>query len=66
MPTPPQTLPKPCNPKVLGDGVAHATRHLSPDLVMDMATLTGAQLISTGKKHAGILANQDLSTKRNP
>ena len=43
---------------VLGDGVAHATRHVHPlDLVVDMATLTGAQLIATGKRHAGILAN---------
>lgn len=43
---------------VLGDGVAHATKHI-PDLnlVVDMATLTGAQLVATGKKHAGILAN---------
>jgi len=42
---------------VLGDGVAHATKHIDDlDLVLDMATLTGAQLIATGKKHAGILA----------
>jgi probable aminopeptidase NPEPL1 len=43
---------------VLADGVAHATKHIDKlDLVVDMATLTGAQLIATGKKHAGILAN---------
>jgi probable aminopeptidase NPEPL1 len=43
---------------VLGDGVAHATKHVDGlDLVIDMATLTGAQLIATGKKHASILAN---------
>lgn len=43
---------------VLGDGVAHATRHIENlDLVVDMATLTGAQLVATGKKHAGVLAN---------
>ena len=43
---------------VLGDGVAHATKHIPDlDLVVDMATLTGAQLIATGKKHAGILCN---------
>jgi probable aminopeptidase NPEPL1 len=42
---------------VLGDGVAHATKHIANlDLVVNMATLTGAQLITTGKKHAGILA----------
>ena len=45
---------------VLADGVAHATKFVDNlDLVIDMATLTGAQLITTGKKHAGILANRD-------
>lgn len=43
---------------VLSDAVAHATKHFEDvGLVMDMATLTGAQLIATGKMHAGILAN---------
>ena len=46
---------------VLGDGVAHATRHYADDtdLVVDMATLTGAQMIATGKIHAAILANTE-------
>lgn len=45
---------------VLSDAVAHATKHYDDcDLVVDMATLTGAQLISTGKMHAGILANTE-------
>lgn len=45
---------------VLSDGVAHATKHFDDcDLVVDMATLTGAQLVSTGKMHAGILANKE-------
>ncbi|KAJ1480547.1 hypothetical protein T484DRAFT_1759172 [Baffinella frigidus] len=44
---------------VLGDGVAHATKLLRPNLVIDMATLTGAQLVATGKKHAGVLANSE-------
>ena len=40
--------------------MAHATKHYDDcDLVVDMATLTGAQLISTGKMHAGILANTE-------
>jgi probable aminopeptidase NPEPL1 len=44
---------------VLADGVAHATKHIEGlDLVVDMATLTGAQLVATGKTHAGILANR--------
>jgi probable aminopeptidase NPEPL1 len=50
---------------VLGDGVAHATKHFRGlDLVVDMATLTGAQMICTGKRHAGILANKkELETR---
>ena len=42
---------------VLADGVAYATRHLAPDIVVDLATLTGAQLVATGKRHAGIVCN---------
>lgn len=50
---------------VLGDGVAHVTKHIpNLSLVVDMATLTGAQLVATGKKHAGILANtQELEVQ---
>ena len=44
---------------VLGDGVAHATKHIENlDLVVDMATLTGAVMVTTGHKHAGVLCNQ--------
>ncbi len=50
---------------VLGDGVAHVTKHIDNlDLVVDMATLTGAQLVATGKKHAAILANQEELERR--
>ena len=28
-----------------------------PDLIIDMATLTGAQLVATGKRHAGVVSN---------
>jgi len=50
---------------VLSDAVAHATKHYDDcDLVVDMATLTGAQLISTGKLHAGILANTEELEQR--
>ena len=56
---------------VLADGVAHATALLPrlpwlagcgkshPDLIIDMATLTGAQLVATGKRHAAVVANTD-------
>jgi probable aminopeptidase NPEPL1 len=44
---------------VLADGVAYSSKQLEDlDLIVDMATLTGAQLVATGKKHAGILANK--------
>uniref|UniRef100_A0A7S1BCA4 Cytosol aminopeptidase domain-containing protein n=1 Tax=Corethron hystrix TaxID=216773 RepID=A0A7S1BCA4_9STRA len=50
---------------VLADGVHHVTKHVEDlDLVVDMATLTGAQLIATGKKHAGILANDAALERR--
>jgi probable aminopeptidase NPEPL1 len=44
---------------VLGDGVAYAVKHLSPTVIFDMATLTGAQGIATGLRHAGIFCNND-------
>lgn len=50
---------------VLSDAVAHATKHYDDcDLVVDMATLTGAQLVATGKMHAGILANTEELEQR--
>ncbi|KAI9189551.1 hypothetical protein H9P43_000984 [Blastocladiella emersonii ATCC 22665] len=44
---------------VLADGVAYASRHLAPTVIADIATLTGAQLIATGKLHAGVMTNSD-------
>lgn len=44
---------------ILADGVAYACRHLKPSLIVDMATLTGAQLVTTGRQHAAILSNQE-------
>jgi probable aminopeptidase NPEPL1 len=44
---------------VLSDGVAYASKHLNPNIIVDMATLTGAQLISTGTKHAAIQSNSE-------
>jgi probable aminopeptidase NPEPL1 len=46
---------------VLGDGVAYATRHLAPDLLIDIATLTGAQLVATGRRHAAVISNDDAA-----
>ena len=50
---------------VLADCVAHASKNIKGvDIIMDMATLTGAQLVTTGKKHAGILAQSEELEKR--
>lgn len=42
---------------VLSDGVFHASELLDhrPDVIIDMATLTGAQGIATGKRHAAVM-----------
>ncbi len=42
---------------LLADGVSYAARNLGADVVLDAATLTGAQLISTGLAHAAVVTN---------
>lgn len=42
---------------VLGDGVAYATEHLDASVVVDVATLTGAQLVATGRSFAAVVSN---------
>ncbi|MCB9716361.1 MAG: leucyl aminopeptidase family protein [Myxococcales bacterium] len=42
---------------LLGDGVSWAARELEADVVIDAATLTGAQLVSTGLLHAAVISN---------
>lgn len=42
---------------VLADGVAYATQVIKPTHMMDLATLTGAQMMCTGMKHAAIMSN---------
>ncbi|MBT9559346.1 MAG: leucyl aminopeptidase family protein, partial [Myxococcales bacterium] len=44
---------------VLGDGVAWAARNLNPSIIVDMATLTGAQLVATGRRHAAVITNDE-------
>ncbi|KAG9347819.1 hypothetical protein JZ751_003835 [Albula glossodonta] len=44
---------------LLADGVVYASRDLKADIILDMATLTGAQGIATGKYHAGLLTNRE-------
>ena len=50
---------------VLADCVSHASNIIEGvDVILDMATLTGAQLVTTGKKHAGILAKTATMEQR--
>ncbi|XP_073814221.1 probable aminopeptidase NPEPL1 granny smith protein isoform X1 [Musca autumnalis] len=44
---------------VLSDGVAYAHKDLKANIILDMATLTGAQGIATGKYHGAILTNSE-------
>ncbi|CAD7963820.1 unnamed protein product [Amoebophrya sp. A120] len=45
---------------VLGDGVAYASKDLKSDLILTMATLTGAQGIATGQLHAGMVSDSEV------
>ena len=44
---------------LLADGVSYAVRKLKADVVIDAATLTGAQMIATGTNHAAVVSNDD-------
>ncbi|XP_012160470.1 probable aminopeptidase NPEPL1 isoform X2 [Ceratitis capitata] len=44
---------------VLSDGVSFARKDLKANIILDMATLTGAQGIATGKLHGAILTNSE-------
>jgi leucyl aminopeptidase len=43
---------------VLMDGIARAAED-NPDLIVDIATLTGAQMVALGTRTAGVMANDD-------
>jgi len=44
---------------VLADGVHYCVKYLNPHTIVDMATLTGAQGVATGMRHAAVLCNDD-------
>jgi probable aminopeptidase NPEPL1 len=44
---------------ILGDGVAHAAQNLNPSIIIDMATLTGAQGVATGKFYGALYCNDE-------
>lgn len=44
---------------VLGDCVSWLARKYEPSVIIDAATLTGAQLVATGMNHAAVVCNDD-------
>ncbi|MCM8556967.1 leucyl aminopeptidase [Sphingomicrobium sediminis] len=44
---------------VLGDAMTYAQREYSPEVMIDLATLTGAMVISLGHEMAGFFTNND-------
>ena len=44
---------------VLGDALTWTQREFSPARIIDLATLTGAMIISLGNEHAGLFSNND-------
>lgn len=44
---------------VLADGLAWLAKTEAPQTIVDCATLTGAQLVSTGKRHAAVYTNNE-------
>jgi leucyl aminopeptidase len=44
---------------VLADAIAYAVRRLRPDVVVDLATLTGAQSVALGKRTAALFSESD-------
>jgi probable aminopeptidase NPEPL1 len=43
---------------LLADALSYVARKHKPAMVMDMATLTGAQLVATGVRHAAVVSNR--------
>ncbi len=44
---------------VLADALGYAVRELAPDLIVDVATLTGAMKVALGMRTGGLLASDD-------
>ena len=44
---------------VLSDGLGYVVQHYRPDEVIDLATLTGAQVVALGDDTAGLVSNDD-------
>ncbi|WP_436493886.1 leucyl aminopeptidase [Actinokineospora sp. HUAS TT18] len=49
---------------VLADAIAYAADTLGPDVILDVATLTGAMKVSLGTRIAGLFADDDAVAER--
>jgi leucyl aminopeptidase len=49
---------------VLADALAYAVRNLSPDVLVDVATLTGAMKVTLGLRTGGLFATDDDLARR--
>ena len=49
---------------VLADALTYAQQKFKPQLVIDLATLTGAILVALGHEHAGLFSNNDKLSQR--
>jgi probable aminopeptidase NPEPL1 len=49
---------------VLADGVAWVIKNRQPDEIVDLATLTGAQSVSTGRRHAALYCSDEALEQR--
>ncbi len=45
---------------VLGDGLDYASGDLGADVIIDVATLTGAATLGLGRRHAALFSNSDV------
>lgn len=44
---------------VLADGLAWAVKYREPQEIVDLATLTGSQMVATGKNHGALVSNDE-------
>ncbi|RMI19290.1 MAG: leucyl aminopeptidase [Calditrichaeota bacterium] len=44
---------------ILADGLAYVAKNYQPDVLLDLATLTGAIMVALGQEAAGLFANND-------
>ncbi len=49
---------------LLADAASYAVTNFKPDVLVDAATLTGAQVVATGRRHAAIVSNREGLERR--